>query len=146
VRSIFDGFTIHDSTADIWSARQHLFEEPDALILKVSVLPDDVCPLISELLQSGSGAAAIRIVAQATGSMTASVAAAPEIALGLLNRLRERVDPSGGSVVVLRAPAPGKENIDVWGPDRGTWPLMREIKRKFDPNRILNPGRFVGGI
>jgi FAD/FMN-containing dehydrogenase len=24
--------------------------------------------------------------------------------------------------------------------------LMREIKRRFDPNRILNPCRFVGNI
>jgi FAD/FMN-containing dehydrogenase len=24
--------------------------------------------------------------------------------------------------------------------------LMREIKRRFDPNRTLNPGRFLGGI
>jgi FAD/FMN-containing dehydrogenase len=24
--------------------------------------------------------------------------------------------------------------------------LMREIKRQFDPNRTLNPGRFIGGI
>jgi glycolate oxidase FAD binding subunit len=49
-------------------------------------------------------------------------------------------------VVVLRSPLPLKGNIDVSGPDRGTVPLMREIKRNFDPNRILNPGRFVGGI
>ena len=26
------------------------------------------------------------------------------------------------------------------------FPLMREIKRRFDPNRTLNPGRFLGGI
>ncbi len=29
---------------------------------------------------------------------------------------------------------------------RGSWRLMREIKRRFDPDRILNPGRFVGNI
>jgi FAD/FMN-containing dehydrogenase len=27
-----------------------------------------------------------------------------------------------------------------------TLPIMRELKHRFDPNRILNPGRFVGGI
>jgi glycolate oxidase FAD binding subunit len=63
-----------------------------------------------------------------------------------MDRVRERVDPLGGSVVVLRAPDQLRGRVDVWGPDRGTLPLMREIKRQFDPNRILNPGRFVGNI
>jgi FAD/FMN-containing dehydrogenase len=27
-----------------------------------------------------------------------------------------------------------------------TLPLMRELKHRFDPNRILNPGRFRGGL
>ena len=36
--------------------------------------------------------------------------------------------------------------IDLWGCQSDALPLMREIKRRFDPNRILNPGRFVGGI
>lgn len=146
IKSIFGGFTVEDSIRDVWSARQQLFDKPEGLILKVSVLPDELCPASAELLQSRSGSSEIRIVAQATGSMTASVTASPEFALALVNRLRERVDPSGGSVVVLRAPAPWRGTIDVWGPDHETVPLMREIKRKFDSNRILNPGRFVGGI
>lgn len=146
VKSIFGGFSVATSKENVWGARKQLFENNDALILKTSVLPDDICPVTAELLQSRSDTTRISIVAQATGSMTVSVVAAPEIALALLDRLRERVDPSGGSVVVLQGPAPLKGNIDVWGPDRRTQPLMREIKRKFDPNRILNPGRFVGGI
>ncbi len=27
-----------------------------------------------------------------------------------------------------------------------TLPLMQAIKHQFDPNRTLNPGRFLGGI
>ena len=84
------------------------------------------------------------IVAQATGLMTVAIAGvegAPE----LLDRLRALVSP-GGSVVVLQVPDALHAKVDVWGPDRGTLPLIREIKRRFDPNRILNPGRFVGNI
>jgi glycolate oxidase FAD binding subunit len=36
--------------------------------------------------------------------------------------------------------------VDAWGCDSNALLLMREIKRRFDPNRILNPGRFVGNI
>jgi glycolate oxidase FAD binding subunit len=39
-----------------------------------------------------------------------------------------------------------REGLDVWGCDSNALPLMREIKRRFDPNRTLNPGRFVGNI
>jgi len=66
--------------------------------------------------------------------------------MGVMDRLRERVDASGGSVVVQRAPHSLRGNIDVWGPAPAALPLMREIKRRFDPNGILNPHRFVGSI
>ena len=146
IRGIFGGIAVTDSAETIWAARQQLFDMNDALILKVSMLPEQICPVSGELQQWRSGSTEISVVAQATGLMTVSMTSPPEIALGLLDHLRERVDASGGSVVVLQAPGQLRGKVDVWGPDRGTLPLMREIKRRFDPNRILNPGRFVGNI
>ena len=60
-------------------------------------------------------------------------------------RLRERAASFGGSVVVLEAPGDLKNDLDVWGPVGGL-ELMRAVKRQFDPERRLAPGRFVGGI
>jgi len=34
----------------------------------------------------------------------------------------------------------------VWGPPGDAIGLMRRVKRQFDPDRQLSPGRFVGGI
>ncbi|MGF1648783.1 MAG: FAD-binding oxidoreductase [Kineosporiaceae bacterium] len=51
----------------------------------------------------------------------------------------------GGSLVVLDAPAAVKAAVDVWGPVPGL-ELMRRVKRQFDPDGRLSPGRFVGGI
>jgi glycolate oxidase FAD binding subunit len=48
-------------------------------------------------------------------------------------------------VVVLDAPADVKAAVDVWGPVAGL-DLMRAVKNRFDPQRRLAPGRFVGGI
>jgi glycolate oxidase FAD binding subunit len=146
VASIFSGFEMSDATETVWEARQRVFDTSGALILKVSVLPDEICPVSAEILQRGSGMAEIDIIAQITGLMMVSVAAFSEGVLDFVDWLRKRLDPSGGSVVVLRTPAALKGRIDVWGSERSTVPLMREIKRKFDPQRILNPGRFVGGI
>jgi glycolate dehydrogenase FAD-binding subunit len=37
--------------------------------------------------------------------------------------------------------------VDVWGSlPTQTLEVMRRLKVRFDPNYILNPGRFVGGI
>lgn len=50
-----------------------------------------------------------------------------------------------GSLIILEADAELKTRIDVWGPVKGL-KLMQGIKERFDPQRTLNPGRFVGGI
>jgi glycolate oxidase FAD binding subunit len=51
-----------------------------------------------------------------------------------------------GHAVLERAPSWAKEGRDVFDARTETLPLMRALKREFDPDRILNPGRFVGGL
>jgi glycolate oxidase FAD binding subunit len=63
----------------------------------------------------------------------------------LLRGLREICGSFGGHVILLRAPAAVKSSVDVWGPVPGI-ELMRRVKERFDPDRRLAPGRFVGGI
>ena len=47
--------------------------------------------------------------------------------------------------VVLDAPAPVREKIDVWGETQAV-PLMQRVKARFDPLGVCNRGVFVGGI
>lgn len=47
---------------------------------------------------------------------------------------------------VLAAPPDWKRGLDVWGRQPETLDLMRALKQEFDPDRVLNPGRFVGFI
>lgn len=145
IESISDGFTVAESDNGVWQARQRLFEDKNAVVLKVSVLPGEICPVISELGKWATGETSISAVAYATGLMTVSVKGAAEPVIALLDRLRAQAG-SVGSVVVLQVPDALRGRVDVWGPDPGALNLMREIKRRFDPGCILNPGRFVGSI
>jgi glycolate oxidase FAD binding subunit len=52
----------------------------------------------------------------------------------------------GGNAIAAAAPAIVKQKLDVWGEPPPSLPLMQEIKRQFDPESILNPGRFIAGI
>jgi glycolate oxidase FAD binding subunit len=63
-----------------------------------------------------------------------------------ISRVRDLSRRLGGSTVVEHCPLSVKKEIDVWGETTETIDIMRRIKEKFDPARILNPGRFVGGI
>ena len=52
----------------------------------------------------------------------------------------------GGALTVEAAPLAVKKRLDVWGLPRRDWALMQVLKHRFDPQRVLNPGRFVGGL
>jgi cystathionine beta-synthase len=63
-----------------------------------------------------------------------------------VTRLRALAQQAEGNLVVLKAPPEVKRRGDVWGMPGTALPFMRRPKEAFDPQRILNPGRFVGGI
>ena len=64
---------------------------------------------------------------------------------GFVRRLRGAAPAWSGSVVVLAAPPAVRSAVDSWGPVPGL-ELMRRVKQRFDPDALLAPGRFVGGI
>jgi glycolate oxidase FAD binding subunit len=143
---ICDTIAVAESDQGVWQARQRLFDSKDAVVLKVCVLPSEICTVLSELRQWASEKVDISAVAYATGLMTVAMTSATETVIELIDRLRTRVGSVGRSVLALQVPDALRGRIDVWGPDPDALPLMREIKRRFDPGRILNPGRFVGSI
>lgn len=64
----------------------------------------------------------------------------------VLQTLRSHCEQAGGYLSVLEAPAAVKQHIDLWGYSGTALAAMRKLKERFDPQGILNPGRFVGGI
>ncbi len=85
------------------------------------------------------GSAAVGTLLVAVDGSAATVRAA------VVERLRAAASGFGGSVVVLDADPESAALLDRWGPVKGL-ELMRRVKEQFDPDRVLSPGRFVGGI
>ena len=63
-----------------------------------------------------------------------------------LTQLRQTAMSKQGNLIIEIAPLELKRHIDVWGSVEGTLSLMKQIKAKFDPTGLLNPGRFISSI
>ena len=147
LKNIFGDLICEETNDAVWNARQNLFADPGAAVLKISALPAEVCAVIADMQRwAGAEGMKITLVAQATGLIFAALPDGRNCAQKLIELLRQRLCKSAGTVVAIQIPEPLRDRIDVWGCESNALPLMSEIKRRFDPNRILNPGRFVGGI
>ena len=63
-----------------------------------------------------------------------------------LTQLRQSAMMAQGNLIIETAPSELKRHIDVWGSVGGTLSLMKQVKAKFDPEGLLNPGRFISSI
>ena len=66
--------------------------------------------------------------------------------LALVDWIRVQAARNNGFAVVEEIPSALKERANVWGTVGKAFPLMQRLKETLDPNGILNPGRFIGGI
>ena len=68
--------------------------------------------------------------------------AAAELA-GWIGTLREAVRPQRGYVTLQAAPVELKQAAGVWSGLEGEADIMALLKARFDPKKILAPGRFL---
>ena len=123
-----------------------------ALVCKAAVLPAQV-PTLSEQIETMRRELALEplMVSHLTAGIVYSTWPLPQDEgiqrpLDLVTTLRRAVARLGGSLVVEACPPALKEKIDVWGEPAADFPLMQRLKEQFDPQGILNPGRFLGRL
>jgi glycolate oxidase FAD binding subunit len=127
-----EGLRSRVAADDVWGARQ--LQMTHEFACKGTMLPSEMARFAERVRGLGGES-----VIQGTGIMIAGFPAAD----GLV-QLRAEMEQAGGSMMVLKRPVDSK--LDCWGTLPDSLPLMRQIKSRFDPEGILNPGRFLGRI
>ncbi len=122
------------------------------LVMKLSVQSRSVAPVSAECGEATlSGEGPEQIADPGFGTIRllwsqVSGVSSEEPFLKVIHGVRQIAHRYGGSAVVEHCPLPVKAQIDVWGDLPDSMAIMRRIKDKFDPDGILNPGRFLGSI
>lgn len=130
----------------LWAHIQDFPLQPERLVFRVTVPRAAVAQCARTIEEGGTAEIRPAIMSDAlTGTLWV---AEPESRLSAQRfaqwlSLAERCR---GHAVMHAAPPKVKENIDIWGPPPPAFPLMRALKQQFDPEALLNPGRFVGGL
>jgi glycolate oxidase FAD binding subunit len=142
----------------------------DDFEVKLTLLTDDqgepIWRRIADLDRRAANAVRISVPVSTVESLLAKLApagcaAAVDLGLGIIRIAfdederntadtirRWRFDAAGlgGTLFVERASSAVRQEVDAWGDAGPVSSLMKTIKTKFDPESILNPGRFVAGI
>lgn len=131
-----------DYEVELWNKlKQKIWDShrKTEIICKIGVMPNQAVETLNQvaletglgLIHAGSGLGELHF-----NSVN------PETIL----ELRQWCESIGGFLTVLAAPLEIKQKLDVWGYNQNGLDIMRRIKQKFDPQNILNPHSFVGGI
>lgn len=136
---------IHAESAGVWQ-RWYVAFPPRALSLRCSVLPSQIAQTLDALDQCLASGTPMLSATVAAGLIRAQLSTDADAARALVDSAREAVEHSGGSMVIDAAPVELKREIDVFGPLRADFAIMRRLKEQFDPDRTLSPGRFVGRL
>lgn len=137
---------IDGDAANFWAALADFGYAASAkpiMSVRVSVLPNRVAHVADAIAQRADAA----ILAQVGCGMLNAHWFGQDLDMGeTLRHARDAAHSAGGSLMLERAPLSVKAGVDVWDYNGDSLAIMRGLKAQYDPNGILNPNRFAGGI
>ena len=120
----------------------------EELLLSLGHLPSKTNSVISAISDycAQNGYSLEMAAGPARGVVKCKIGAPCNQIKSVVSGLRSIASSVDGYALVEQAPLQAKAELDVWGDPGPALHLMRRLKDRMDPNRILNPGRYVGGI
>jgi glycolate oxidase FAD binding subunit len=124
-----------------------------ATIFRIAALPSTMAAVaqgLGALAKEHAMPAAIMIRPYGLIYFAILPASSDAITSGKLGKFSEAVfqtsDELGAKARIEFAPVELKRAVNVWGAARADFELMWRVKKVFDSQNILSPGRFAGGI
>lgn len=116
--------------------------------MKIGVVNLNVLDVVreSQLLSDSYSVKAEANGGLGTGICQVILRGATEDVSQAITHLREFAVNLGGYGIVKQLPEALHGKVDVWGEKPSYFQLLLGIKTKMDPNRIMNPNRYIGGI
>ena len=123
-------------------------DKDKATVCKASVLINDLSMIFEKLedISKDSGLDVLASARAGNGVLIISLDGETPNVIKAAVSLRELVNSLNGNMVIQQAPPSIKSEMDVWGEIGSSLSIMKKLKYQFDPNCVMNPGRFVGGI
>jgi glycolate oxidase FAD binding subunit len=118
------------------SSLEILSDQPGKASFHISTMPSRAGSALNELAME---------TVVSYPSVGASYLTAPAASAAEVRGTRERLAPDG-QLRLLHVSSHLKREVGTWGPTGQDFPLMRRVKDVFDPERVMSPGRFVGGL
>jgi len=129
-----------DEEQSLWDEQIRAPWAEGGTIVRLSWLPSKLPAVVAALSRlSQNGCQVETFTGRALGSGLLRLDGDESAIVAGIAALRASEDV--GHVVMLRATARLKSQVDVWGPASGTIEVARTIKRMFDPADILNAAR-----
>jgi glycolate oxidase FAD binding subunit len=130
-----------------------LASSPAAAILKICVLPTNVQTILDAAAQAADAAGVPwAALARGCGAIYFALlqgAQNEDTLAGVAGATKEifaRCAELAGNATIPWCPPQWKRALPIWGPEGADLGPMRALKKVFDPQDILSPGRFVRGI
>ncbi len=142
-----------DDAASLWRALADFGwnRETAPVVVRASLMPLSVRRMMDGLRETRAAAPPPAFVAQPGFGVVHMVWYADSLDSQIdrtvltLIEARDAVHRAGGRAVIERCPTDVKSRLDVWDTADASLAVMRRMKEQYDPLRILNPGRFIGG-
>ncbi|MDX6445952.1 MAG: glycolate oxidase [Blastocatellia bacterium] len=138
--------------AEVWSKLSSVpLQSAAELKWRVALRPSDVGVFLNdmaEIEQDGSHPE-LRWHAGLGDGRLRAIARAPVYhreAVRALERLRQKAETFGGSLILESAPGEIRDEFDAWGDFGSTAELMQRVKAQLDSRNALSPGRFFRSI